>query len=132
MPSFQGTPYYHPTQRRRLMRLYQHVHYRVHMLEPEVEPTLAFTQSANLPVQLSTSHSSSLSPLVQLSTHKVYYYISQRETVVAWISKNNFELYAVFGPFVPKKVAIQGCNAILRWINIEDSNLFLHHSLVWN
>jgi hypothetical protein len=101
------------------------------MLEPEIEPTLAFTQTANLPLQISISQSSSLSPLIQLSTHKVYYYISQRETVVAWISKNNFELYAVFGPLVPKRVAIHGCNAILRWINGEESNLFLLHSLVW-
>jgi len=62
--------------------------------------------------------------------HKVYYQVSQLETIVAWVT-SGFELYAVFGPLESKSVCIKACNEILKWIKDEETSLFILNSPVW-
>jgi hypothetical protein len=103
------------------------------MLERDATETSATTLTPPTEsIALFTSNISPSSPVASLlSTHKVYYYVSQRETVVAWTAKAGFELYAVLDPLVSKYVAIQACNSLLRWINTEETNLFILASPVW-
>jgi len=62
--------------------------------------------------------------------HKVYYHVSQSETIVGWVT-SGFELYATFGPLESKPMAIKACNQLLRWIKQEENNLFILNSPVW-
>jgi len=62
--------------------------------------------------------------------HKVYYLTTQSETIVAWVT-SGFELYATFGPLESKPIAIKACNQLLRWIKMEENNLFILNSPVW-
>lgn len=62
--------------------------------------------------------------------HKVYYHRSESETLVAWVTAG-FDLFAVFGPVIPKSVAIKACNTLLKWIKQDEPNLFIHTSPVW-
>ncbi|KNC55853.1 vacuolar fusion protein MON1 A [Thecamonas trahens ATCC 50062] len=61
---------------------------------------------------------------------KIYYQVSQSETLLAWVT-SSFELYVVFGPLVPKKLAIASCNKLLRWIKSQEGTLFILNSPVW-
>jgi hypothetical protein len=63
-------------------------------------------------------------------THKVYYQVSQYETVVAWVT-NGFELYAIFGPLESKASCIKSCNDILQWIKNEENSLFILNFPNW-
>jgi hypothetical protein len=62
--------------------------------------------------------------------HKVYYQVSQAETIVAWITKG-FELYATYGPLESKQQAIKTCNKIIVWILSQEADLFILNSPVW-
>ena len=62
--------------------------------------------------------------------HKVYYHVSEKETVVAWVT-TGFELYATFSPLESKAVAIKACNQLLQWIKAEENSLFILDSPVW-
>lgn len=62
--------------------------------------------------------------------HKVYYQVSDSETIVGWIT-NGFELYATFGPLESKPTCIKACNQILKWLRNEESSLFILNSPVW-
>jgi hypothetical protein len=42
-----------------------------------------------------------------------------------------FEVYATFGPLVPKPTALKICNQILKWIRNEEANLFILNAPVW-
>eukprot|EP00026_Physarum_polycephalum_P006263 Phypoly_transcript_06305.p1 GENE.Phypoly_transcript_06305~~Phypoly_transcript_06305.p1 ORF type:complete len:513 (+),score=52.02 Phypoly_transcript_06305:77-1540(+) len=95
-PKFEP-PYDTPKERKRLLRLYQHVNHRVTSLG---------------------------------RPHKVYYLTTQTETIVSWVT-SGFELYATFGPLESKPVAIKACNQLLRWIKVEENNLFILNSPVW-
>jgi hypothetical protein len=95
-PKFEP-PYDTPKERKRLLRLYQHVNHRVNSLG---------------------------------RPHKVYYLTTQTETIVSWVT-SGFELYAVFGPLESKPIAIKACNQLLRWIKVEENNLFILNSPVW-
>jgi len=64
------------------------------------------------------------------SPHKVYYQVTETETVVGWVT-SGFELYATFGPLEPKSSCIKGCNQILNWIKNEENNLFILNSPIW-
>jgi len=90
-------PYTSRKSQKRLMRLYQLVHRRVHRFR---------------------------------RTHKVYYQVSQTETLVSWVT-SGFELYAVFGPLELKSACIKACNDILKWIKNEESSLFMLNNVVW-
>ena len=47
--------------------------------------------------------------------HKVYYQVSQSETIVGWVT-SGFELYATFGPLESKPSCIKACNEILKFV----------------
>eukprot|EP01113_Clastostelium_recurvatum_P040324 TRINITY_DN6266_c0_g1_i3.p1 TRINITY_DN6266_c0_g1~~TRINITY_DN6266_c0_g1_i3.p1 ORF type:complete len:248 (+),score=53.40 TRINITY_DN6266_c0_g1_i3:92-835(+) len=67
---------------------------------------------------------------VSAKPHKVYYHVSQSETVVGWVTAG-FELYATFSPLESKPVAIKACNQLLRWIKQEENNLFILTGSQW-
>ncbi|KAL6064796.1 Vacuolar fusion protein MON1 A [Balamuthia mandrillaris] len=94
-------PYNVPSERQRLYRLYERVHHTVNMTGSGKE-----------------------------GPHKIYYHISARESVLAWVTQG-FELYATFGPLVPKAASIKACNELLRWLRGEEENLFMLDSLTW-
>ncbi len=62
--------------------------------------------------------------------HKVYYQVSQSETMVGWVTAG-FELFATFGPLESKGTCIKACNEILRWIKNEEDSLFILNSHIW-
>jgi len=91
------SPYITKSEQKRLFRIYQRVHKRVHRFK---------------------------------KPHKVYYQVSQSETVVGWVT-GGFELYATFSPLEPKPTCIKACNEILRWIKNEESSLFILNAPIW-
>ncbi|CAG8553382.1 9388_t:CDS:10, partial [Ambispora gerdemannii] len=58
---------------------------------------------------------------------KVHYYVSPSETILGWTTAS-FELYAAFGPMIPKSAVIASANGLLRWIKKEEDTLFILHS----
>jgi len=90
-------PYNERKQRKRLFRLYEHVHNQVHRFK---------------------------------KSHKVYYQVSQYETVVGWVT-NGFDLFATFGPLESKASCIRACNDILMWIKKEENSLFILNFPTW-
>jgi len=62
--------------------------------------------------------------------HKVYYERSPSENLIAWVTKE-FDLYACFSPLVSKPDAIKSCNQLLKWIKVEEPNLFILNSPIW-
>ncbi|ELR22506.1 trafficking protein mon1 subfamily protein [Acanthamoeba castellanii str. Neff] len=99
-------PYINAKEQKRLFRLYQRVQYRVN-------------ESMVLGEARKDKNSS-----------RVFYYISTRESMVAWVT-SGFEVYATFGPLVPKPTALKICNQILKWIRNEEANLFILNAPVW-
>jgi hypothetical protein len=99
-------PYINAKEQKRLFRLYQRVQYRVN-------------ESMVLGEARKDKNSS-----------RVFYYISTRESMVAWVTAG-FEVYATFGPLVPKPTALKICNQILKWIRNEEANLFILNAPVW-
>ncbi|KAG9284849.1 hypothetical protein G9A89_003772 [Geosiphon pyriformis] len=61
---------------------------------------------------------------------RVHYCVSSTETILGWITAS-FELYAAFGPLVPKSALIASVNGLLRWIKKEESTFFILHSPVF-
>jgi len=90
-------PYITRSEQKRLFRMYQRVHKRVHRFK---------------------------------KAHKVYYQVSQSETIVGWVT-SGFELFATFGPLESKPSCIKACNEILRWIKNEESSLFILNAPIW-
>eukprot|EP01095_Lingulamoeba_sp_RSL-Kostka_P017571 TRINITY_DN9234_c0_g1_i1.p1 TRINITY_DN9234_c0_g1~~TRINITY_DN9234_c0_g1_i1.p1 ORF type:complete len:411 (+),score=83.48 TRINITY_DN9234_c0_g1_i1:123-1355(+) len=62
--------------------------------------------------------------------HKIYVHSSQKEIVLAWVT-SGFQLYATFGPLEPLSNVIRGCNKILRWIQSEETEIFVLDSPVF-
>lgn len=141
-----GPPYTSRQEQKRLFRLYEHVHRRTH---PHIVSSTALSASESAGSASGSSSSSSASgasttagsgaPAASMSsttsnyshlTHRVYYHVSEKETIVAWTTAG-FELYAVFGPLESKAVCIRGCNQLLKWIKQEESSLFILDSPVW-
>eukprot|EP00727_Mastigamoeba_balamuthi_P010276 m51a1_g5871 putative duf254 family protein (668) ;mRNA; r:413986-417296 len=54
--------------------------------------------------------------------HKLYYHVSQCESVIAWVT-NDFEMYAAFGPLESKALVIQSCK--------KEADMFILNSPVW-
>ena len=104
----------------RLLRLYQHVNHRVTSLgrPHKVYLNILFHPLTNL--QMTNLR----------MTNPRYYLTTQTETIVSWVT-SGFELYATFGPLESKPIAIKACNQLLRWIKVEENNLFILNSPVW-
>jgi hypothetical protein len=69
--------------------------------------------------------------LTEEPRHKIYYYTTERELVVGWLTAT-FELYAVFSPLESKSTAIKACNELLRWIKKQEDSLFLSNAPTWS
>jgi hypothetical protein len=146
-------PYTTVKEQKRLYRLYEHVHSRVHMstgvplavngelLEQSgASPLSSSSQSASSTSTASSTNAAHVaapaSAVAELAgpalgtPHKVYYHISDKETIIAWVT-TGFELYATFGPLEQKSVCIKSCNMLLKWIKQEENNLFIQDSPVW-
>lgn len=126
-----GPPYSTRDEQKRLFRLYEHVYRRTHPSPVSstafaMEPTPMTGSSSVSPGVGTAGTISAHSPL----THRVFYHVSEKETVVAWTTAG-FELYATFGPLESKSVCIRGCNQLLKWIKQEESSLFILDSPVW-
>jgi hypothetical protein len=67
----------------------------------------------------------------QNAPHKVYYYTTERELVVGWVT-STFELYAVFSPLESKSNTIKACNELLRWIKKQEDSLFITNGPTWS
>jgi len=130
----------------RLYRLYEHVYRRVHTFASptgyyagpkEGTPTPSAPSSpapgSPSPSQSAVAQSADSLGVVmpfQQGSHKVYYHVSEKETIVAWVTAG-FELYATFSPLESKAVAIRACNQLLKWIKAEENSLFILDSPVW-
>jgi vacuolar fusion protein MON1 len=139
-----GPPYTSRQEQKRLFRLYEHVHRRTHPHPVSSTAFHASDNSASTPTSSTSASASSgtsggsssavpsTSAVSSAShlTHRVYYHVSEKETIVAWTTAG-FELYAVFGPLESKAVCIRGCNQLLKWIKQEESSLFILDSPVW-
>lgn len=104
-PSFEP-PYINAKEQKRLFRLYQRVQHRVNN-------SMVIGESKK-----------------DKNASRVFYYISTRESMVAWVTAG-FEVYATFGPLVPKPTALKMCNQILKWIRNEEATLFILNAPVW-
>eukprot|EP01087_Luapelamoeba_hula_P024860 TRINITY_DN9619_c0_g1_i1.p1 TRINITY_DN9619_c0_g1~~TRINITY_DN9619_c0_g1_i1.p1 ORF type:complete len:755 (+),score=126.39 TRINITY_DN9619_c0_g1_i1:298-2265(+) len=112
-------PYNTSAEQMRLFRLYQQIHVAV--------IGSFWSQLRYLPSHLPKPNGPRRR---RRKPHKVYYYISKRESVLAWVT-SGFELFAAFGPLVSKPDAINACNQLLRWIKGEESCLFIMNTPVW-
>nr|AHC00625.1 sand family protein [Ganoderma lucidum] len=66
----------------------------------------------------------------QESTLKLQYIKTTQEAVMGWITQP-FELYLALSPRLPKSAAIGAANAIARWVQKEDKQLFLRDAPVF-
>jgi hypothetical protein len=149
-------PYTTVKEQKRLYRLYEHVHSRVHMATSvpvamhgsdlddtstshaasPSSPTSPGANGVSSGTSSSTSSSTGSATAADFNNtnpgtpHKVFYHISDKETIIAWVT-TGFELYATFGPLEQKSVCIKGCNMLLKWIKQEENNLFIQDSPVW-
>jgi len=109
-------PYKDNAERKRIFSLYQRVHIKIN--------------SSRWPKRGGEDDLTKKKRKKKRKPHKVYYQISKRESILAWAT-GAFELYATFGPMVPKSAAIKSCNQVLRWIRSEESSLFILNTPVW-
>lgn len=63
--------------------------------------------------------------------NRIVYYSTDHESIISWKNDTGFELYATFSNLVTKAEAITGCNNILKWIQSEESKLFIYQSPLW-
>ncbi|KAF8231695.1 DUF254-domain-containing protein [Tricholoma matsutake] len=66
----------------------------------------------------------------QQETLKLQYIRTEKESVMGWITQP-FELYIALSPRLPKSAAIGAANAVTRWVNREESRLFLKDAPVF-
>ncbi|KAI1793387.1 trafficking protein Mon1-domain-containing protein [Ganoderma leucocontextum] len=66
----------------------------------------------------------------QESTLKLQYIKTSQEAVMGWITQP-FELYLALSPRLPKSAAVGAANAIARWVQKEDKQLFLRDAPVF-
>ncbi|PIL22468.1 hypothetical protein GSI_15156 [Ganoderma sinense ZZ0214-1] len=66
----------------------------------------------------------------QESTLKLQYVKTSQEAVMGWITQP-FELYLALSPRLPKSAAVGAANAIARWVQKEDKQLFLRDAPVF-
>ncbi|KAJ9107806.1 hypothetical protein QFC19_002711 [Naganishia cerealis] len=66
----------------------------------------------------------------QLAPMKQFYIQTEFEACMGW-STNSFELYLTASPELPKHAVVSAANAIVRWINKEESRLFLRDAPVF-
>ncbi|KAI0755027.1 trafficking protein Mon1-domain-containing protein [Daedaleopsis nitida] len=66
----------------------------------------------------------------QERTLKLQYLRTSHESVMGWITQP-FELYVALSPRLPKSAAVGAANAIARWIQKEEKQLFLRDAAVF-
>lgn len=63
-------------------------------------------------------------------TLKVYYAVTQAETMLGWCTED-FTLYATFGPLVVKSAALTQMQKLLEGIRRDESALFITQPFTW-
>ncbi|TBU27209.1 trafficking protein Mon1-domain-containing protein [Dichomitus squalens] len=66
----------------------------------------------------------------QEHTLKLQYIKTSQESVMGWITQP-FELYIALSPRLPKSAAVNAANAIARWVQKEEKQLFLRDAPVF-
>jgi len=105
-------------------------HEKEQMTQPEFGPPYNTPKQQKRLFRLYQQIHHTMHMLGEDKPHKVYYYRSDTEVVIGWVT-TSFDLYACFNPLVTKATAIKGCNLLLKWIKQEENNLFTLTSPVW-
>ncbi|KZT73756.1 DUF254-domain-containing protein [Daedalea quercina L-15889] len=66
----------------------------------------------------------------QGSTLKLQYILTEKESVMGWITQP-FELYLALSPRLPKSAVVNAANAVARWVQKEERRLFLRDAPVF-